>query len=270
MSLISGKTQSQRASLAAPGPIGASTPNTITGTIVTATDKFLAPDGQLDFSTAIPGYGFANHPGSGMYAVGNKVAIMPGFSNSQDAYIFGAYNTAGILAASDGFAVAFDAITGNVDTTLSVLLSMAGLELNVDCLISWAGAAKIATSSPDVSLFRAGAGILGQGANTTVPQQYRVFKTYLDVDDYEALSMGASGTLYAIEPVAAGTGVLRGLRLGVSGGQVGFYGATPVARAAAIAAPTAPSASYVQAEAQSMKTAVDAMRTALTNIGITL
>jgi hypothetical protein len=48
------------------------------------------------------------------------------------------------------------------------------------------------------------------------------------------------------------------------------YGAAPVARAAAIASPTAPSASYVQAEATSMKTAVDAIRTALKNYGITL
>jgi hypothetical protein len=270
MSLISGKTQSQRASLAAPGPIGASTPNTITGTIVTATDKFLAPDGQLDFATAIAGYGFANHPGSGMYAVGNRVAIMPGWSAGPDAYIFGAYGSAGILAASDGFALAYDAISDDAPTTLEVLLSRTGLDVGTDFVITWIGTRYQTTSSPDVSLFRVGAGILGQGANTTVPQQYRIFKTYLDVDDYEALSMGASGTLYAIEPVAAGTGVLRGLRLGVSGGQVGFYGATPVARAAAIAAPTAPSASYVQAEAQSMKTAVDAIRAALTNIGITL
>jgi len=269
MSLISGKTQSQRASLAAPGPIGASTPNTITGTVVTATDKFLAPDGQLDYATAIAGYGFASRPKAGMYCLGNQVAIMPGFSGSEDAYIFGAYDTAGILAASDGFAVAYGAIYGDLATSLSVFLSQAGLNLNVDCSITWGGLAYVA-SDPDVSLSRVGAGILGQGSSTTVPQQYHIYKQYLDVDDYEALSLGASGTLYAIEPIAAGTGVLRGLRLGVAGGQVGFYGATPVARAAAIAAPTAPSASYVQAEAQSMKTAVDAIRAALTNIGITL
>lgn len=53
------------------------------------------------------------------------------------------------------------------------------------------------------------------------------------------------------------------------GATLGFYNVTPVARAAAIAAPSAPSAVYVQAEAQSMKTAVDAIRTALANIGIT-
>lgn len=50
---------------------------------------------------------------------------------------------------------------------------------------------------------------------------------------------------------------------------IGFYGVTPVTRASAIASPTAPSATYVQAEAQAMKTAVDAIRNALTNIGIT-
>jgi hypothetical protein len=42
------------------------------------------------------------------------------------------------------------------------------------------------------------------------------------------------------------------------------------ARAAAITAPTAPSAGYVQAEAAAMKTAVDAILTALTAYGITL
>ena len=57
----------------------------------------------------------------------------------------------------------------------------------------------------------------------------------------------------------------------VTGGNLlGFYAVAPVAQAAAITAPTAPSAAYVQAEATAMKTAVDAIRVALTNIGITL
>lgn len=51
---------------------------------------------------------------------------------------------------------------------------------------------------------------------------------------------------------------------------VGLYGVTPVARAVAITTPTAPGASYVQAEAAAMKTAVDAIRVALTKVGITL
>lgn len=53
-------------------------------------------------------------------------------------------------------------------------------------------------------------------------------------------------------------------------GKVGFNNNAPVAKAAAIVTPTAPSAVYVQAEATAMKTAVDAIRVALQNIGITL
>jgi hypothetical protein len=52
-------------------------------------------------------------------------------------------------------------------------------------------------------------------------------------------------------------------------GNAGFYGVASVARAAAIATPTAPGAAYVQAEAAAMKTAVDALRVALTNLGLT-
>jgi len=44
---------------------------------------------------------------------------------------------------------------------------------------------------------------------------------------------------------------------------------TRPAQAAAIASPTAPGATYDQAEAQSMKTAVDAIRTVLTANGLT-
>jgi hypothetical protein len=54
-----------------------------------------------------------------------------------------------------------------------------------------------------------------------------------------------------------------------NGAAVGLFGKTPVAQAAAITSPTAPSAAYVQAEAAAMKTAVDAIRVALSNIGIT-
>lgn len=51
--------------------------------------------------------------------------------------------------------------------------------------------------------------------------------------------------------------------------QIGLYGVAPVARAGAIAAPTPPGVIYSQAESQSMEAAVNAIRTALTNIGIT-
>jgi hypothetical protein len=50
---------------------------------------------------------------------------------------------------------------------------------------------------------------------------------------------------------------------------VGMYGVASVVQAAAIAAPTAPGVVYSQAEAQSMETAVNAIRVALAGIGIT-
>jgi hypothetical protein len=54
-----------------------------------------------------------------------------------------------------------------------------------------------------------------------------------------------------------------------TGTTFGMNGKTPVAKAAAIASPTAPGASYVQAQATAAKTAIDAIRTALINVGIT-
>lgn len=53
-------------------------------------------------------------------------------------------------------------------------------------------------------------------------------------------------------------------------GNTGLYGVAPVARAASVVTPTAPGAAYVQAEAQSAVTAINAIKAALTNIGITL
>lgn len=61
-----------------------------------------------------------------------------------------------------------------------------------------------------------------------------------------------------------------GTKIGTSSTQkLAFHGVTPCVRADAISAPTAPGASYSQAEAQSMKTAVDAIRTVLINKGLT-
>ena len=155
--------------IAAPGPIGASTPNTITGTIITATNSFLAPAG----SGSAPSFRFPDEGGLpvGLFSAGGSIAAV----------------------VSDG-------------------------------------------STSEFAFF-----LLGGPAPIA-----------------EFYELGGISSV--------------GLKIGNAGttGKVGFYGATPVARAAAIAAPTAPSASYVQAEAQSMKTAVDAIRVALTNIGITL
>lgn len=66
------------------------------------------------------------------------------------------------------------------------------------------------------------------------------------------------------------TGRTNGTKIGTATDQkIGFYGETPVVQAGAIGAPSTPSAAYVQAEAQSAVTAINSIRTALQNIGIT-
>lgn len=65
-------------------------------------------------------------------------------------------------------------------------------------------------------------------------------------------------------------GTSSGLKIGTATTQkLGFYNATPVVQASAITAPTTPSASYVQSEAASAVSAINSLRTALSNIGIT-
>lgn len=56
--------------------------------------------------------------------------------------------------------------------------------------------------------------------------------------------------------------------LGVSGGTAGVYG-NATTQAAAILAPTNPGAVYSQAEAQSAVAAINSIRSALSNFGIT-
>ena len=65
-------------------------------------------------------------------------------------------------------------------------------------------------------------------------------------------------------------GRTNGTKIGTATDQkIAFYGETPVVQAGAIGAPSTPSAAYVQAEAQSAVTAINSIRTALQNIGIT-
>ena len=52
-------------------------------------------------------------------------------------------------------------------------------------------------------------------------------------------------------------------------GKVGF-GLTPISQQAVITTPTAPGATYLQSEAASAKTAIDAIRAVLTAYGFTL
>ena len=86
-------------------------------------------------------------------------------------------------------------------------------------------------------------------------------------------SAGTSATTTVADEIKLGTANHNTVALGTMKIGKGFaaWGVTPPAtQPAAIASPTAPSAGYVQAEAASAKTAIDAIRAALTGAGITL
>lgn len=63
---------------------------------------------------------------------------------------------------------------------------------------------------------------------------------------------------------------MNGASLGSSGDLMSVYGATPVARAGAVGAPTAVSATYVQSEHTTNVLVLNNIRLALQNFGITL
>jgi len=70
--------------------------------------------------------------------------------------------------------------------------------------------------------------------------------------------------------VSIQTGLTNGLKIGTTTSEkISVYGVTPVIQAGAISAPATQSGSYVQVDVQSIVTAVNSIRTAITNFGIT-
>ena len=65
-------------------------------------------------------------------------------------------------------------------------------------------------------------------------------------------------------------GRTTGTKIGTATDQkLSVFGVTPVIQASAISAPTAPGVAYLQAEAASAVTAINSIRTAIKNFGIT-
>lgn len=84
------------------------------------------------------------------------------------------------------------------------------------------------------------------------------------------LSLVANGGITIKDAQNIILGTTTGTKIGTSASEkLGFFGKTPVVQVAGISSPTAPSATYVQAEAQSAKNAIDALRVALSNLGLT-
>jgi|ERR1051326_4082952 hypothetical protein len=65
-------------------------------------------------------------------------------------------------------------------------------------------------------------------------------------------------------------GNTNGTKIGTATTQkLGFFNTTPVVQAAAISAPASPGGLYAQSDAQSAVNAINSIRTAIKNIGIT-
>ncbi len=85
---------------------------------------------------------------------------------------------------------------------------------------------------------------------------------------HSTATLTTTGTVTVNSPAVAITS--PAVSVGSVGAAISVYGVTPVAQAAAIATPTAPGATYNQTEMASLKTAIDALRVAVKNFGITL
>jgi hypothetical protein len=123
------------------------------------------------------------------------------------------------------------AFRGRFATTQGfVVSSVAGLGYH------WSSSTTLGTTAPalDLSLVKDAADTLAQ-RRTTNPQTFRLYNTWTDASNYERLTFNWNSNVAEILPEAAGTGTLRDLKVGASGGKLGLLGATPVARQAHVA-----------------------------------
>lgn len=171
---------------AAPGDIGGTTPGAITGTTITATQKFLAADG----TSGAPAIAFSSDTGLGFYRPSTSMIAVRS-------------NSAGRQAI-----VSFSAAVGMV--------------LPADMAFSFASGGA-PTSMGDVVLRRQAANILAQH-NGAAAQEYQLYGTRTDASNYERLvartvagskatiaveTAGTGADNLDLELVPAGTGVLQ-------------------------------------------------------------
>lgn len=101
-------------------------------------------------------------------------------------------------------------------------------------------------------------------------QQVNDIQTKLDNFLYEYYRNNSPSSQTFTKKVTLAGGIsMNGNSIGSSGDVLSVYGATPVVRAAGISAPATQGAAYVQADVESIVTAVNALRTAVKNFGIT-
>lgn len=95
----------------------------------------------------------------------------------------------------------------------------------------------IASQTANLTEWRTSTGALVASVGPGAAGVWGLYNTYTDASNYERLSTVATAASdFKIIPEAAGSGTLRGLQLGVSGGKLGFYGTTAVTKPAALTA----------------------------------
>jgi hypothetical protein len=103
--------------------------------------------------------------------------------------------------------------------------------------LGWATAGATLGGTPNIALCRDGeAGVLAQRAGN-IAQVYRLYNTWSSSTSFERLNIRWTSSELVIETEAgSGGGTLRGIKLGSAATSLlGFYGATPVVRPAAVA-----------------------------------
>jgi hypothetical protein len=136
----------------------------------------LAPDG----TAAAPSYSFASAPGLGWYRHASGSSMVLG---------------------------------GSGGALLRIYENAGGMVFHSASALAWTGGG--ATDGADLILARDAAGFLAQrnGAN---PQTFRIYETYIDVNNWSALQL-TGGSSMSILTGSAGTGVARALKLGTQG-----------------------------------------------------
>jgi len=108
------------------------------------------------------------------------------------------------------------------------------------------------SNDPDCGMWSPGGNLLAFSAGGV--ESLRLALNLITLADAQDLALGST----------------TGTKIGTATTQkLGFFNKTPVVQPAAILTPPAPSVTYIQAEAAAMKTAVDAIRTTLINLGLT-
>lgn len=206
----------------------------------------------------------ANSTAIGTNSTSSNGGVAVGSSASATGVTTVAVGTSAAAPATDGVAIGANAAITGAGSASSTVVGSGASSSNTNVTAVGKGAnsnSDRGTAVGAVATVTAANGT-AVGSNTTVAHA-------------TSTAIGKGATTTAVNQVMLGTAtetvVAPGnATIGGAGKTVSFYGIAGVARAAAIATPTAPSAGYVQAEAASAKTAIDAIRVALQNIGVTL